>query len=84
MTVTDILLEAMVAATLISLAGVIKPGSLSERLAALASLSVKLALVLLMASVLRDDWMIGLVAIITLISGEAGLILLASLREIER
>ena len=84
MTITDLLLESMVAATLISLAGVIKPGSLSERLAALASLSVKLSLVILMASVVRDDWMIGLVAIITMISGEAGLILLASIGELER
>ena len=81
MRISDVLLEVMIAATLISLGGVLNRGSISERLAALASVSVKLSIVLLMTSVLRDDWMVGLVAIITLISGEAGLILLANLRD---
>ena len=38
-----------------------------------------LTLVLLVLSVLRDDWMIGLVAVINLITGDAGLVLLAKI-----
>mgnify|MGYP003335759109 CR=1 FL=1 len=44
---------------------------------AIGSLSVRLALILLVLSVIRDDWMLGLVAVISLISGDAGLVLLA-------
>ena len=48
-----------------------------SRIACLGSLSVRLPMILLVLSVIRDDWMLGLVAVVTLISGDAGLVLLA-------
>ena len=49
-----------------------------SRIACLGSLSVRLARSFFwFLSVIRDDWMLGLVAVISLISGDAGLVLLA-------
>ena len=48
-----------------------------HRLAALASISTKVAL--LMLSVVRDDWMVGLVGVIVLSVGNAAVMLLANL-----
>ena len=48
-----------------------------SRIACLGSLSVRLSVILLVLSVIRDDWMLGLVAVISMISGDAGLVLLA-------
>lgn len=45
---------------------------------ALASISSKTAIIVLVVSVLRDDWMIGVVAAIILSVGNAGFMLLAN------
>jgi multicomponent Na+:H+ antiporter subunit F len=50
-----------------------------HRLAALASISTKVALLMLMVSVVRDDWMVGLVGVIVLSVGNAAVMLLANL-----
>ncbi len=48
-----------------------------ERLLAFGSVATKTAILMLFISVLRDDWMIGVVAVIILSVGNAGLMLLA-------
>jgi multicomponent Na+:H+ antiporter subunit F len=50
-----------------------------HRLAALASISTKVALLMLVVSVVRDDWMVGLVGVIVLSVGNAAVMLLANL-----
>ncbi len=50
-----------------------------EKMLAFATISCKTAMMILVISVLRDDWMIGVVAIIVLSVGNAGLMLLAHL-----
>lgn len=46
---------------------------------AFASIATKTSIMMLLVSVLRDDWSIGLVAVIILSVGNAGLMLLAHL-----
>jgi multicomponent Na+:H+ antiporter subunit F len=80
-----ILLWGMVLALLIPIAQVCRPCSVWERMAALSSISSKVALIILVLAVVRSDWMIGLVGAITLSAGNAGILLLANvLREVER
>ncbi|BAQ65046.1 hypothetical protein [Geminocystis sp. NIES-3709] len=50
-----------------------------QKMLSLASISSKSAILILFVSVLRDDWMIGIVGIIILAVGNAGLMLLAQL-----
>lgn len=80
-----VLLWGMVLALLIPIVQVCRPCSVWERLAALSSISSKVALIILVVAVVRSDWMIGLVGAITLSAGNAGILLLANvLREVER
>lgn len=48
-----------------------------QRMLAFASISTKTSLMILVISVLRDDWMIGLVGVLILSLGNASLMLLA-------
>lgn len=48
-----------------------------QKMLAFASISSKTAIMILFISVLRDDWMIGIVGVIILTVGNAGLMLLA-------
>ena len=48
-----------------------------QKMLAFASISSKTAILILFISVIRDDWMIGIVGIIILTVGNAGLMLLA-------
>lgn len=50
-----------------------------ERILALSSLSSKAAVLTLAVSVVREDWMIALVAVIVLSAGNAGIMLLSHL-----
>ncbi|MDB9541427.1 hypothetical protein NWP22_16275 [Anabaenopsis tanganyikae CS-531] len=50
-----------------------------QKMLAFASIATKTSIMILMVSVLRDDWMIGVVGIIILSVGNAGLMLLAHL-----
>lgn len=49
-----------------------------QKMLAFASISSKTAIMILVVSVMRDDWMIGIVGIIILSVGNAGLMLLAN------
>lgn len=48
-----------------------------QKLLAFASIATKVAILILVISVLRDDWMIGVVGVIILSVGNAGMMLLA-------
>jgi multicomponent Na+:H+ antiporter subunit F len=72
-------LIAMILATLIPIYEAWKNEDIWDRVLAFASISSKTAMLVLVVSVLRDDWMIGLVGAMMLIVGNAGLMLLAHL-----
>jgi len=73
------LLTAMVLALLIPMSVALRPTDVWERLTALASASTKVAVIMLVVSVIRDDWMVGLVGVLVLSVGNASLLLLAHL-----
>ena len=77
MTIGELCLDLMEVAALITTIALMRAACPMSRIAALGSLSVRLSLILLLLSVIRDDWMLGLVAVVILISGDAGLILMA-------
>ena len=59
MSTIDVLLELMEVAALLVTVALTMTACRQTRLACLGSLSIRLTLVLLVLSVLRDDWMIG-------------------------
>ncbi|MBE9144453.1 hypothetical protein [Planktothrix mougeotii] len=50
-----------------------------EKMLAFASIATKSSMMILVVSVLRDDWMIGIAGVIILTVGNAGFMLLAQL-----
>ncbi len=50
-----------------------------QKMLAVSSISSKASVIILVISVLRDDWMMGVVGVIILTIGNAGLMLLAHL-----
>lgn len=69
----------MVVALLLPILVACRRSDVWHRLAALASLSTKVALLMLVVSVVRDDWMVGVVGVIVLSVGNAAVMLLANL-----
>jgi multicomponent Na+:H+ antiporter subunit F len=74
----NIVLIAMILALLIPFYEAWKDDDIWQKMLALASISTKTAIIVLVISVLRDDWMIGVVAAIILSVGNAGFMLLAN------
>lgn len=74
-----VLVWGMVLALLIPIALVCRPCSMWDRMAAFASIAAKVALIVLVVSVVRGDPMLGLVGVIMLSAGNAGMVLLAHL-----
>ena len=72
-----IILIAMIQALLIPIYEAWKDENIWQTMLAFASISTKTAIIALVVSVLRDDWMIGVVSVIILSVGNAGLMLLA-------
>ena len=70
-------LVAMAIAILIPLYVAWKGEDIWQTMLAFSSISTKAAVMILLVSVLRDDWMIGIVGVIILSVGDAGLMLLA-------
>ena len=80
-----VLIWGMLLALLIPIAVVCRPCSVWDRLAAFGSIASKVSLIILVVSVMRNDWMLGLVGAISLSAGNAGMLLLANLlKEAER
>ena len=73
----EIVLMAMIAALLIPIYEAWKSDDTWQKMLAFGSISSKVSIMILVISVLRDDWMIGVVASIILSVGNAGLMLLA-------
>ncbi|BDA74571.1 hypothetical protein DSM106972_045800 [Dulcicalothrix desertica PCC 7102] len=74
----NIVLIAMILALLIPFYEAWRDDDIWQKMLALASISSKTAIIVLVVSVLRDDWMIGVVAAIILSVGNAGFMLLAN------
>ena len=75
----DSILIAMILALLIPIYEAWQDNDIWQKMLAFASIATKTSIMMLLISVLRDDWSIGVVAVIILSVGEAGLMLLAHL-----
>ncbi len=75
----DSILIAMILALLIPIYEAWRDNDIWQKMLAFASIATKTSIMMLFISVLRDDWSIGVVAVIVLSVGEAGLMLLAHL-----
>ncbi len=75
----DSILIAMILALLIPMYKAVQDDDIWQNMLAFGSISTKSSIMMLFISVLRDDWMIGVVAIIILSVGNAALMLMAHL-----
>ncbi|MDP5338213.1 MAG: hypothetical protein NWQ28_06520 [Nodularia sp. (in: cyanobacteria)] len=75
----NLILFAMILALLIPMYEAWQDDDIWQKMLAFASIATKTSIMILIVSVLRDDWMIGVVGIIILSVGNAGLMLLAHL-----
>jgi multicomponent Na+:H+ antiporter subunit F len=75
--ILNLVLFAMIVALLIPLYEAWKDEDIWQTMLAFSSVSTKAAVMVLLVSVLRDDWMIGIVGVIVLTVGNAGFMLLA-------
>lgn len=75
----DFILIAMILALLIPIYEAWQDNDIWQKMLAFASIATKTSIMMLLVSVLRDDWSIGVVAVIILSVGNAGLMLLAHL-----
>ncbi|GET39943.1 hypothetical protein [Microseira wollei] len=73
----NLIVIAMIVAMLIPFYEAWKEDDIWQTMLALASFSTKAAVMILFVSVLRGDWMVGVVGVIVLSVGNAGLMLLA-------
>jgi multicomponent Na+:H+ antiporter subunit F len=73
----NLIIIAMIVAMLIPMYEAWKDDNVWQKMLAFGSISTKAGILILFISVLRDDWMIGVVAAIILTVGNAGLMLLA-------
>jgi len=73
------ILAAMVLALIIPIYEASQDEDIWQKMLALASVATKASVMILMISVLRDDWMIGVVGVLILSAGNAALMLLAQL-----
>lgn len=75
----NLILIAMIIALLIPLYEAWQDDDIWQKMLAFASIATKTSMMILFISVLRDDWMIGVVAVIILSVGNAALMLLAQI-----
>ncbi len=74
---SNLIIIPMMVALLIPFYEAYRDDNVWQKLLAFSSIACKTALITLVASVLRDDWMIGVVGVLILSVGNAGLMLLA-------
>lgn len=72
-----LLLLAMIIALLIPIYEACQDEDIWQKMLAFASIATKTSVMILVISVLRDDWMIGVVGVLILSVGNAALMLLA-------
>ncbi|MEC4817634.1 MAG: hypothetical protein SAK29_30835 [Scytonema sp. PMC 1069.18] len=75
----NLVVMAMILALLIPIYEVCKDDNVWQKMLAFSSIASKTSIIILVISVLRDDWMIGVVGVIILSVGNAALMLLANL-----
>ncbi|WP_017720316.1 hypothetical protein [Kamptonema formosum] len=75
--ILNLVLLSMILALIIPIYTVWTNDDVWQKMLALGSISTKASVMVLVVSVLRDDWMIGVVGVIVLSVGNAGLMLLA-------
>ncbi|MBE9125442.1 MULTISPECIES: hypothetical protein [unclassified Coleofasciculus] len=73
----NLILIAMILALLIPIYEAWQDDDIWQKMLAFASIATKTSIMILVVSVFRDDWMIGVVGVIILSVGNAGLMLLA-------
>ncbi|MFN6517933.1 MAG: hypothetical protein RMY29_026080 [Nostoc sp. CreGUA01] len=73
----NLVLIAMILALLIPIYEAWQDEDIWQKMLAFASTATKTSIMILVVSVLRDDWMIGIAGVIILSVGNAGLMLLA-------
>ncbi|MBZ8182984.1 MAG: hypothetical protein SAL07_02545 [Oscillatoria sp. PMC 1051.18] len=73
----NLVLIAMILALLIPIDEAWQDNDIWQKMLAFASIASKTSIAILVVSVLRDDWTIGVVGVIILSVGNAGLMLLA-------
>lgn len=73
----EIVIMAMILALLIPIYEAWRSDDTWQKMLAFGSISTKVSIMILVISILRDDWMIGVVAVIVLSVGNAGFMLLA-------
>lgn len=73
----SVILLLMILALLIPIYEACQDENIWQTMLAFASIATKTSMIILVVSVLRDDWMIGLVGVIILSVGNAALMLLA-------
>ncbi|MBD2437576.1 hypothetical protein [Nostoc sp. FACHB-110] len=77
--ILNFVLIAMILAMLIPMYEAWQDDDIWQKMLAFASFATKTSITILVVSVLRDDWMIGVVGVIILSVGNAGLMLLANI-----
>ncbi|MBG1241551.1 MULTISPECIES: hypothetical protein [Nostoc] len=75
--ILNLALIAMILTLLIPMYEAWQDDDIWQKMLAFASAATKCSIMILVVSVLRDDWMIGVVGVIILSVGNAGLMLLA-------
>lgn len=75
--ILNLVLIAMILAMLIPMYEAWQDDDIWQKMLAFASFATKTSIMILVVSVFRDDWMIGVVGVIILSVGNAGLMLLA-------
>ncbi len=75
----NLVMIAMILALLIPIYEAWQDENIWQKMLAFASISTKGSIMILVVSVLRDDWMVGVVGVIILSVGNASLMLIAHL-----
>jgi multicomponent Na+:H+ antiporter subunit F len=73
----DMMILALIGVLLIPLYEAYRDRDFWQKMLAFATISSKVSIIILVISVLRDDWMIGIVGVIILSVGNAALMVLA-------
>ena len=75
----NVVLMAMIVALLIPIYQALKDDNIWQKMLSLASVASKASIMILVVSVIRDDWMVGVAGVIILSVGNAGFMLLAQI-----
>jgi multicomponent Na+:H+ antiporter subunit F len=75
----NVVLMAMIVALIIPIYQALKDDNIWQKMLSLTSVASKASIIILVVSVIRDDWMVGVAGVIILSVGNAGFMLLAQI-----